>query len=270
MEKDNLIDIEAIIRSRKGGEKVPGFAIRLIKRLIHQDFLNGFFQYGYEGEEFCREVMKYLDIHKNVEGMENLDLIPKDQHVCVVCNHPLGGVDSVIMMDIFLPLYKGKVRMMVNDFLMAVKGIASISIPVNKIGGQAKSLSAAVHGMFDSDNEVLLFPAGLCSRKIDGVVQDREWKKTFVQESVRTDRWIIPVFFDAENSKRFYRVDWLCKKLKIKFNLPMVLLPDELYRSQHRTVRVVIGKPIDPKSLDMTKGALAVAQDIRAQVYKMR
>ena len=214
--------------------------------------------------------MKTLDIHKKIEGLENLKLVPEGKHVCVACNHPLGGIDSIIMMDIFLPMYKGKVRMMVNDFLMAVKGIAPMCTPVNKLGGQAKSLSAAVHGMFDSDNEILLFPAGLCSRKIDGVIQDSEWKKTFVQESVRTDRWIIPVFFDAVNSKRFYRVDWLCKKLKIKFNLPMVLLPDELYRAQHKTVRVVIGKPIDPASLDMSKGAKAVAQEIKAMVYQMK
>ena len=269
IKEDCTIDIVRIVRSRKGGEKVPGFLLRIIKRMIHQDFLNEFLSKGYTGAEFCREAIRRLDIKEEIEGLENLKDIPEGAHCTFACNHPLGGVDGVIMLDILLPFFDGKVRLLVNDFLMSLKGLSPLCIPVNKTGGQSKGLASAVHGAFDSDNEMLIFPAGQCSRKYDGIIQDREWSKTFVTESIRTGRYIVPVHFKAENSKRFYRVDRICRMLGIKFNLPMLLLPDELYRSQHKTIKVSIGKPVDSATLDPTKGARALAQDLRTLAYTL-
>ena len=269
MSEQFTIDIASIVRKRKGGDKIPGFVLRLIARLIHQDYINGFLSKGYEGAEFCRECVKYLDLTEDVRGLENLDLIPEGMHCTIVSNHPLGGVDGIIMLDILLPHFQGRVRLPVNDFLMNLKGLSPLCIPVNKLGGQARSMAGAIHEAFDSDNEMLFFPAGQCSRKYDGVVQDREWSKTFVTESLRTGRYIVPVHFDAVNSKRFYRVDAICRALKIKFNLPMLLLPDELYRSQHRTVKVTVGRPIAPSDLDSSVPPKQTAQQIRSIVYNL-
>ena len=266
---DYSIDIVSIVRSRKGGDRLPGFVLKLIARLIHQDFLNGFLSKGFEGAEFCSECVKYLDVREDVRGLDNLDLLPSGAHCTIACNHPLGGIDGIIMLDILLPRFDGRVRLPVNDFLMSLKGLSPLCIPVNKLGGQSRSMAGSIHEAFDSDNEMLFFPAGQCSRKYDGVIQDREWSKTFVTESLRTGRYIVPVHFDAVNSKRFYRVDRLCRALRIKFNLPMLLLPDELYRSQHRTVKVTVGKPLAPEELDRSLSPKAIAQQIRAEVYKL-
>lgn len=263
------IDIEKIARSRKGGEKIPGFVLKLVKKMIHQDFINEFLYRGYVGEEFARECVKYLDIKRDVSGEGNFDLIPEGAHCTFVANHPLGGIDAIILLDMLLPRFNGKVRFLVNDFLMNLKGIAPLAFGVNKMGSQSRGLSEAIRNFCDSDNELMFFPAGLCSRKIDGKIQDPEWKKTFVKESIRTNRWIVPIHFIAKNTWRFYFVDRLCKIFHIKLKLPMFLLPDEMYRGQHRTVKVVIGKPIDPASLDKSKNAYEWAQDIRERVYNL-
>jgi len=263
------IDVEKIARARKGGEKIPKWVLKLVKKMIHQDFINEFLCKGYEGEEFARECVKTLGIKTDISGEENFDLIPEGVHCSFVANHPLGGIDAIVLLNMLLPRFNGNVRFLVNDFLMNLKGIAPLAFGVNKLGAQDRGLSAAIHGFYDSDHEMMFFPAGLCSRKINGKVQDREWAKTFVKESIRTNRWIVPIHFIAENSWRFYFVDRLCKIFHIKTNLAMFLLPDEMYRGRGRTVKVVIGEPIAPASLDKSKNYFEWAQDIRQRVYNL-
>lgn len=263
------IDVGQIARAKMPGKKIPSFVLRLVAKMIHQDFVNEFLERGFVGEDFTRECLKYLDVKTDVEGLENLAAVPDGAKCTFASNHPLGGIDGVILLNVLLPRYEGKVKVLVNDFLLFLKGLAPLCIGVNKTGGQARGLVSAVQEAFDSDDQMLFFPSGQCSRKYDGKIQDREWSKTFVNESARTGRWIVPVHFVARNSRQFYFVDRLCRLFKIKLNIPMFLLPDELYKGQHRTVKVIFGKPIDPASLEGGKNASAKAQEIRARVYDL-
>lgn len=263
------IDLEKIISSRPGGDKIPRFLVNWMKKLIHQDFINGFLTEGYEGTEFCRECMKYLDVDVKVEGLENLDKVPQGSHYILASNHPLGGIDGVALLSVISQHSGGRVRLLVNDFLMAVKGLAPLCIPVNKMGRQSRSLAAKVSEIFHSENEIMIFPAGICSRKINGEIQDMPWKKTFVTYGRQSGRYIIPVHFYAENSPRFYRVANLCKKLKLKFNFAMLLLPDEMYRAQHKSFRMVIGEPLAPNFFDSSKSDLEWAQWLRSKAYSL-
>lgn len=266
---DFAIELDKIVASRPGGERIPKFIINWLKKFVHQDFLNSFFVQGYEGAEFCRETLKYLDVKMEVEGLENLDLLPEGAHCTIASNHPLGGVDGVAVLGVVAEHFNGKIRLLVNDFLMAIKGLAPICVPVNKMGAQSRNLGMQVSEAYDSDNEIMIFPAGVCSRKIDGKVQDLEWKITFLKQSIRTGRYIIPVHFIAENSPRFYRVANWSKKLGIKFNLAMLFLPDELYKAQHKTFRMVIGKPIPPEFFDSSRSIYKWSQWLREETYKL-
>lgn len=270
MNSDHLIDVEKIAHSRKGGDKIPRFVLNWLKKVIHQDFFNDFFQHGYEGAEFCHKAIEKLDLKVNVEGQENLALIPEGAKITFAANHPMGGIDGVILTSILLDHCDGKARLLVNDFLMSIKGLAPLCIPINKMGGQARNLPQLIREAFDSENGMMVFPAGLCSRKIDGEITDLPWKKTFITESVRTGRYVVPVYFDGKNSKRFYRVAALCKALKLKVNLATFLLPDELYRGQHSSVRVVIGKPIAPETFDSSRTPLEWASEVRRIAYNLK
>ena len=147
--------------------------------------------------------------------------------------------------------------------------MAPLGIPVNKLGGQARNLPRLIDEAFRSENHMLVFPAGLCSRKIDGKIQDLPWGKAFVSKSRQTGRDIIPIHFEGQNSDRFYKVaDWQ-KKLGIKFNIAMLMLPDEMYRSTGRKYRITFGKPISIDSLDHSKTDAEWAQEIRKAVYEL-
>lgn len=264
MDSSYAVDLEALFKSK--GIKVPKFVMRWIKNFFHLDFLNEFFVQGYEGVEFCTKAMEGLDITLDVEGLEN---VPSDGLYTFVSNHPLGGIDGIALGSIVGERFDGKVRYLVNDFLMAIKGLAPISVGINKTGGQSRELPRLIDEAFRSDNQMVLFPAGLCSRLIDGRIQDVPWTKTFVVKSVQTCRDVVPVHFIAQNSKRFYRVAKWNKKLGIKANIAMALLPDEMYKARHSHFKVVFGKPVPYSQFDKSKTPVEWAQWVREEVYKL-
>ena len=264
-----VLDLEQIIRSRAGSRAkyIPQFLIEWFKKAAHQDFINGYLKEGYVGVEFCENSLKYLGVELEVKGLENL---PKDgRKYTFVSNHPLGAIDGVTLGAVIGKEYEGKVKYLINDLLMNLKGLAPLGIPINKIGGQARNLPKLIDEAFHSENQMLVFPAGLCSRKIDGKIQDLPWGKAFVAKSRQTGRDIIPIHFEGQNSERFYKVAEWQKKLGLKFNIAMLMLPDEMYKSTGRKYKVTFGKPIPVETLDRTKTDIEWAQDIRRIVYEL-
>lgn len=262
------IDLDKIVAAKFPGKKIPKWFINWIKRFVHQDFMNEFIVRGYEGVEFCTESMKYLNVHLQVEGLENV-VVPEGARLTFAGNHPLGGVDGVAVGSIVGEHFGSNIRLMVNDFLMALKGLAPICIPINKTGGQSRNLPKLIREAFESDNNMIVFPAGLCSRKIGGKIQDLPWGKNFIQMSVATNRWVVPIHFIGRNSNRFYNVANLSKMLGIKFNIAMLFLPDELYRHQSGTFKIIFGKPIPPETFDGSKTPTQWAAWVREKVYEL-
>ncbi len=264
-----ILDIEQVIRSKAGkkAKYVPKFLINWFKNFIHLDYINGYLKEGYVGIEFCENCLKYLGVEIEVNGLENL---PKDGRTYTfVSNHPLGAIDGVTLGAIIGKEYDGKIKYLLNDILMFLKGMAPLGIPVNKTGGQAKNLSRLISEAYNSDNQMLIFPAGLCSRKIDGEIKDLPWGKSFIKMSRQTGRDIIPIHFEGKNSERFYKVaDWQ-KKLGLKFPLAMMFLPDEMYKSTGRKYRITFGKPIAIDTLDKSKSDYEWAQVIRSKAYEL-
>ena len=252
------IDIAKTLRE-KFGEKTPKWVLSLARKLLHEDYLNAFFREGYTGVEFAEKALEHMQVTLKVEGLEK---VPTDRLVTVASNHPLGGHDALALVAIFGRRFDGNIRVLVNDFLMVLKQLNGIFVPVNKVGGQSRSLSERTDAIFRSDAQILFFPAGKCARRIDGKIQDPEWKKTFITKSVETQRDIVPMHFYGKNSWRFYFVDWIGKVtgLNKKFPLAMVLLVDEMYRARGKTYRVVIGDPIPWQTFDDSKRPVQWAQ----------
>lgn len=267
---DLAIDVEKVVNARlKNGKKCPKFIVRFLKRFLHIDMINEILVQGYEGQEFLDYAVKSLDVKAEITGLENIDTTSGIKYT-FASNHPLGGIDGVILASNIGHLFpEQKLRFQVNDFLMNIPGIKSVSIPINKMGAQSRDLPRLINEYYSSEDQLLIFPSGMCSRKIDGKIQDLPWHKTFIQKSVENGRYIVPIHFVGENSKRFYRVAKLCKWLKLKFNIAMVYLPDEVYRGMHKTYRVVVGKPIAPEFFDKSKTYTEWAEWMRQEIYKM-
>lgn len=265
-----LIDIERILKEKLGAKYkyVPGFLVSYLKRIVHQDELNVFLQEskGKVGVDFLEACMGFLDAKVDVVGMENL---PKEGRCTFVCNHPLGGQDGISLGYILGKRYDGNVRYLVNDLLMNLKGLAPLCIPVNKTGSQSRDFPRMVEAGFQSDNHLIMFPAGLCSRRQKGVIKDLEWKKTFVTKSVETQRDVVPLHFEGRNSDFFYNLANICKFLGIKVNIAMLYLADEMLKNRHKTFKLTIGKPIPWQTFDKSKTPAQWAQFVKDVVYKL-
>lgn len=253
------IDLEGVLRARLR-RKVPGWLVRWLERVICQDELNAMLEYAFprRGSDFCRAVIEHLGITVNLVGEERLPVV-ENRRVTIVSNHPLGGLDGMALIDAVARRYGCEPLFVVNDLLMAVEPLGEVFVPINKHGGQSRSAVEAVEAAMAGDRPVLVFPAGLCSRLIGGRVQDLDWNKMFVQKSRQYGRTIIPLHFQAENSMKFYRTALWRKRLHIPFNLEMVLLPGEIFRSRGKTFTIVCGSAVEPSTLPANARAAAAA-----------
>ena len=251
--------------------RVPSFARNWLKRILHQDEVNRFLWESRDktGVEWLEECVRYLDMTLQIEGKENLPDKDDGRLYTFVSNHPLGGEDGVALGAVIGRHYDGRFRYLVNDLLMNLPGLAPLCIPINKTGSQSRNFPAMVKAGFSSDNHMLMFPAGLCSRKIKGQIHDLPWKKTFISKSVETRRDVVPIHFSGRNSNRFYRIANLCKTLGLKVNIAMLYLVDEMYRNTHQTFRVAIGKPIPWQTFDKSKTPAQWALYVEDLVYKL-
>lgn len=263
------INIESIIKARAGkrAKYLPPFIYSWLRALIHEDFINGYLRQGLEGIDFCQGVLDYLGVTVDVEGMDRLPAA--DTGFCTfVSNHPLGAIDGVTLGAVLGKHYEGKIKYLVNDFLMNLHGLAPLCVPVNKLGAQARNLPQMVESIFTGENHVIMFPAGLCSRRTNGIVSDLPWQKTFILKSRQHQRPVVPIHFLGQNSDRFYRVANFCKHFHLP-NLAMALLPDEMYRSRGQHYIVRIGQPIPWQTFDKTRSPMEWANFVREKVYKL-
>lgn len=267
------IDIDKILNDKMGkkAKYVPRPLVTWLKRIIHQDEVN---RYLWEsrhltGTEWLEECVRYLDMTLEIVGEENLPDKTDGRLYTFVSNHPLGGEDGVALGAIIGRHYDGRFRYLVNDLLMNLPGLAPVCIPINKTGNQSRNFPAMVEAGFKSDNHMLMFPAGICSRKRDGIIRDIEWKKTFITKSVEYQRDIVPIHFGGQNSEFFYRLANFSDKYVKKINIAMLFLVDEMYKNAHKTFRIAIGKPIPWQTFDKGKTPAQWAQYVQDIVYTL-
>jgi len=267
------INIDELLKSKMGRKVkyVPRFVVGWLKHVLHQDEVNMFLWESRDkvGVDWLEECVRYLDMTLKVEGAKNLPDKEDGRLYTFVSNHPLGGEDGVALGAILGRHYDGKVKYLVNDLLMNLPGLAPLCIPVNKTGTQAKQFPEVVEACFKSDNHIIMFPAGLCSRRQKGVVRDLPWKKAFVTKSVETHRDVVPIHFSGSNSNFFYNLANTGTALGIKMNIAMLYLVDEMYKNAHKEFRVAIGRPIPWQTFDKSKTPIEWAQYVQNLVYEL-
>ena len=267
------VDIEKVLRDKMGQKAkwVPRPVVKWLKHIVHEGWINEFLWQARDlkGTPWLEACIKYVDMKIEVRGLENLPAKDDGKLYTFVSNHPLGGIDGVTLGSILGRQYDGRFRYLVNDLLMNLPGLAPLCIPINKTGAQSRNFPAMVEAGFAGDNHILMFPAGLCSRKQGREIRDLPWRKTFVSKSVQTQRDVVPIHFGGQNSNFFYRLANICKRLGIKFNIAMLFLVDEMYKNRGKTFPVVIGKPIPWQTFDKTRKPAEWAHYVQDIVYGM-
>lgn len=271
MAQDDVIhiDVREAIKAKmpRYSKLIPGFLYRGIAKLIRQDELNRILDEnrGKKGSAFAEGALKTMGIGLEVTGEEH---IPQSGRFIFVSNHPLGGLDGIALISLLGKRYEDNVRCLVNDVLMAVKPLDNVFLPVNKYGAQTKDAIRQVDDAYSGDVQMITFPAGLCSRRNDrGEVRDLEWHKSFVVKSVETGRDIIPIYFNGLNSRFFYKFARFRKRLGIKFNIELILLPGEMVKGSGTSFTVNIGKPIPHTTFDKSRTPKEWAEYVKKIVY---
>ena len=272
MEENNSIqlDIERILQQRVPtiAKKIPRFALNYLIRTVHQKEINDILTryHDKEGVEFMIELLDYFKLTLKIVGEEN---IPTSGRYTFVSNHPLGGLDGICLSAVIGEKFQGKIKYPVNDLLLNLPNLKSIFIPINKHGAQGRKNARIMDEAYLSDNQIITFPAGMCSRKENGVLNDSEWKKSFIQKSIEYQRDIVPIYFGGENSSFFYRLARFRKKLGFKVNYEMIYLPDEIFTNKTRTFTIYFGKPISWETFNKDKSASQWAAWVKEIAYNL-
>lgn len=270
MSENKFIDVERVIRSKnpKLLKRLPRFVVRYLKRIIHQDEINNFLEVHKDkkNQEFCEEVVNYFNIKIEVK---HLDRIPKEGGIVIAMNHPLGGMDAMILVTA-LQNHRRDLKFIVNDILMNLHSLNEMFVGVDKIGKNKTSTRQQIEDLFTSDEAVCIFPAGLVSRRHSNSVEDLEWKKTFVTYSRKYNRTVVPVYIDGRLSSFFYRLSNWRKRLGIKANIEMLYLSNELFKQRNKTMKFVVGNPISEELLHSGLSDRQLAQKVKQIVYDLK
>ena len=267
-ERENyLLDINKML-GPKLRKKLPGFVINFLKRRIHQDEINRVILSveHYKGARFFDEALNYLGITYRTRGEEHL-AAGADKKYIFVCNHPLGGPEALIIGSVFHRLYGEGFQVPVTPVMASFKPLAEFFTPVNNLSSkQSRDLGERITKMFTSEQQVVVFPAGLCAKKVKGKVTEMPWKKMFVTQSRRYERDVVPVHISGHNSRWYFFLSKLSKFLGLKINIGMLYLVDELFKQRGNEFVITFGEPIPYATFDKSKTDRQWAAEVQERV----
>jgi putative hemolysin len=268
--EDKFIDVHNLIKSKnpKLAKWLPGFILRYLRKILHENEVNTFISNNKDVRdiEFCSNVVKYLNMDVQIVNKEK---IPQTGKIVIAMNHPLGGMDAMTLVHC-LKGHREDLKFIVNDILLNLKSLQRIFVGVDKHGKNGLSTKKQLENLFQLDEAICVFPAGLVSREIGGEVMDLEWKKSFISLSKPEQRTIVPVYIDGKLSKSFYRLANIRKKIGIKANIEMLYLSDELFKLRNKQIRIIVGDPIPYNEIPTNLSPRKQAEYIKSKVYALK
>lgn len=265
----DFINIKKVFAEKNPGlaKILPNFVFSIIKKIVHEDDLNTFLKLNghFYGLDFVNSVLDYFSIKTVITQSDKM----KDQGRFVfAANHPLGGLEGMALTKVLVEKY-GEIRVPVNDILTKVPNFAPFFSPINKHGASSKEAILQFDKNFASDMQMLMFPAGMVSRKINGKITDLEWKKTFITKAIQHKRDIAPVYIVGRNSDFFYNLARFRKLFGIKANIEMFFLPHEMFKQYNRTIELIFGDPVPYTFFDKRMSHPEWALKMQEYVYAL-
>jgi putative hemolysin len=263
------IDIAKIIdeSNSKLLNKLPGFAVKWIAKIIREDEINRILvKYSdCTGLNFLINIIEEFNLKLEIEGEENL---PENGKCFFVANHPFGVIDGLVLTFIVFKKY-GTLKAIANDAFMFVPQLRPLIAAVNVFGYSSKEYVKALNDTYNLEIPITHFPAGEVSRLNNGKVQDSAWQKSFIAKANSSKRDIVPFYFYGKNSHLFYMVFMIRQWFGIKINIELLLLPREMFKKRNKTIKVKIGKPIPYHMFTKHLSYFDWAQKVRSYVYEL-
>lgn len=247
----NHISIKEIINSKSPGfsSKYPSFIsdlfFALLNKLLFIPRINRFLsEHGDKtGIEFIEELFDQLDISYRLSSKDR-EKIPSEGKLIIVANHPLGGLDGLILLKMISEV-RTDVRIIANDVLMNIKNISEYFLPFDLLSKKdLKKNYQLISEAIKKDFAIIIFPAGEVARLTIKGIKDKKWNKGAVYFAEKFHAPVLPVFIKGRNSFLFYFTSLFSKKLSI------FLLPYELFNKRNKIFDIKIGHPISPKAFN--------------------
>ncbi len=266
-EYQKVVDLEKWLQgsNNKLFRNLPGFVVNRLKKMICEKEINTLHNDNIDkvGIDYVNAILKDLDI---TIRMHNEDALGQAERCIFVANHPLGGIDALSFLHCIHQL-KGKVVSPSNQFFNYDPNLAPLIVGVNVFGSSSRDQTRVINNAFLSDAQIMIFPAGLVSRKIDGEIKDPEWHKSFVSKATQTQRYVVPTFITGVNSPKFYRISRIRKFFRIKMPVEILCLPREMLNKKGSSIDLIFGNPLHYSYFDTSKRPHEWAQHVRKMVY---
>ncbi len=195
---------------------------------------------------FIDAILEHYEIKFEIPE-EDIKRLPKEGAFITISNHPLGGVDGILLLKLLLE-HRADFKIIANFLLHRVEPLAPFILPVNPFETRkdAKSSIAGFKSALHHINQghpLGIFPAGEVSTYKDGkLIVDRPWEEAALKLIRKAEVPVVPIYFHARNSKLFYRLS------KINDIFRTAKLPSELTTQSSRAIKVRIGQPISVAS----------------------
>jgi putative hemolysin len=156
-----------------------------------------------------------------------------------------------------------------NELLYAIPNLRPLMLAINVFGKNTRETARKLQELYESETQVMIFPAGEVSRRSKGKIMDPVWQKSFITKAIQHKRDIIPVFIGGRNSRLFYNVASFRKFLGIKMYVETLLLPGEMLSQRNSTITFYVGKPISCSDLSGELTPAEWAEKVKEIVYSI-
>lgn len=217
--------------------------------------------------EFLDVLLKEFKIRFEIPD-EDLKRLPKEGAYITVSNHPLGGVDGILLLKLMIE-QRSDFKIIANFLLHKIEPLIPYIMPVNPFENR-KDVKSSVTGFKNAllhlkeGHPLGIFPAGEVSTYRDGkLLVDKPWEAAAMKLAKKAKVPIVPIYFHAKNSPLFYRLS------KISDTLRTAKLPSELLTQKNRVIKVRIGRPISVKDQEQHETLEEFSDFIRKKTYML-
>lgn len=245
---------------------------RKIMQLLSIDQVNRVHeQYGdHKGAGFTSRLLDDIGVHYRIGNAERLSKLPEGAFI-TVSNHPYGGLDGIMTIDLFAQL-RPDYKFMVNQLLARITALQENFIAVTPTGNKKKGITAAsIRGVRESmahlqhGHPLGFFPSGAVSdfNLVTCRIRDRSWQKSILHLIRSVKLPILPIRFFDHNSFFFYFLGL------INWRIRLLRLPTEVFNKENTQPRMGIGNMISSRQQEQFNSPEALGAFLRKSVYEM-
>ena len=232
------------------------FGLRTLSEIYEQRPL------GVNPKDFLSYVIDALGVSNTLKQEENLLEIPKEGSLLIVANHPLGGLEGIVLANELLK-YRPDLKVLTNELLRRIPELKELFVGVDILSQRASKSNFAgikqIHSHLRSGGAVLIFPAGMVAtyEREYGRVQDRPWKRLVGQLIKRYQCVTLPIHVDGRNSTVFYAAGMIHPRLRT------ILLPRQLSNKNGFNLTLTIGRIIPSEEIRLVRDPQAITDYLR-------